>query len=143
MKHIVRNKKIRKGLVTAFNKCLKEKINEKWLESYTTMLPKSRKPGYKDHRLIAVTCWSSKVMCTFLREKIEIHLETWGYGFEIQYGFTEGGRVEFCLFTLNYIANRTYESKKRKHKKLYFALIDFKKAYDSIDRQKLIEVMVK
>ena len=73
-------------------------------------------------------------MCTFLREKIEIHLETWGYGFEIQYGFTEGGRVEFCLFTLNYVANRTYKSKKRKHKKLYYAMIDFKKAYDSIDR---------
>ena len=54
----------------------------------------------------------------FLREKIGIHLETWGYGFEIQYGFTEGGRGEFCLFTLNYIANRTYESQKKKHKQL-------------------------
>merc|ERR1712030_156820 len=49
MKHMVRNKKIRKGLVVDFNRCLKEKVNEKWLESYTTMLPKSKKPGYKDH----------------------------------------------------------------------------------------------
>ena len=55
MKHMIRNKKIRKGLVVAFNRCLKEKVNEKWLESYTTMLPKTRKPGYKDHRPIAVT----------------------------------------------------------------------------------------
>ena len=68
MKHMIRNKKIRKGLVVAFNRCLKEKVNEKWLESYTTMLPKTRKPGYKEHRPIVVTCWSSKVMCTFLRE---------------------------------------------------------------------------
>ena len=64
-----------------------------------------------------------------------------GYGFEIQYGFTEGGKVDFCLFILNYIANRTYESKKKKHKNLFYAMIDFSKAYDSINRQKLIETM--
>ena len=32
-------------------------------------------------------------------------------------------------------------AKKRKHKNLYFAMIDFSKAYDSINRQKLIETM--
>ena len=82
-------------------------------------------------------------MCTFIREKIEVHLETWGYGFEVQYGFTEGGKAELCLFTLNYVANRTYESKKKRHKTLFFAMVDFKKAYDSINRQKLIETMGK
>ena len=102
----------------------------------------ARKPGIKKHRPIAVTCWSSKVMCTFIREKIEIHLETWGVRFEEQYGFTEGGKIELCLFILNYIANRTYESKK-KHKNLFYAMIDFSNPYDSIDRQKLIEVMAK
>ena len=113
-KHMVKNRKIRKALVTAFNRSLKEKVNRRWLESYTTMLPKNKKPKNKEHRPIAATCWSSKIMCTFIREKIEIHLETWGYGFEIQYGFTEGGKGEFCLFTVNYIANRTYESQKKK-----------------------------
>ena len=108
MKHMIRNKKIRKALVLAFNRSLKEKVNRRWLESNTTMLPKGKKPKNKDHRPIAVTCWSSKIMCTFLREKIEIHLEVWGYGFEIQYGFTEGGKGEYCLFTLNYVANRTF-----------------------------------
>ena len=43
MKHMVKNKKIRKGLVNAFNKCLKEKIHPNWMESNTTMLPKSKK----------------------------------------------------------------------------------------------------
>ena len=83
-----------------------------------------------------MTCWSSKVFCTFVREKIEIHLETWGVRFEEQYGFTEGGRIEQCLFTVNYVTNRTYESKKKKHKYPFFAFIDFSKAYDSIDRKK-------
>ena len=77
MKHMIRNRKIRKALVTAFNKSLKEPVNRRWLESYTTMLPKKKKTKNKEHRPIAVTCWSSKTMCSFIREKIEIHLETW------------------------------------------------------------------
>merc|ERR1712030_153784 len=43
MKFMIRNRKIRRGLLTAFNKCLKEKIDKNWLESYTTMLPKKKK----------------------------------------------------------------------------------------------------
>ena len=112
MKHIIRNRKIRKALVTAFNKSVKEPVNRRWLESYTTMLPNKKKPKNKEHRPIAVTCWSSKIMCSLIREKLEIHLETWAYGFEIQYGFTKGGKGEFCLFTLNYVANRTFKSQK-------------------------------
>merc|ERR1712030_297653 len=42
MKHMIRNKRIRKGLLNAFNKCLKEKIHPNWLESCTTMLPKTK-----------------------------------------------------------------------------------------------------
>ena len=94
---------------------------------------KQKKTGRKEHRPIAVTCWSSKILCTFIREKIEIHLETWGIRFEEQYGFTEGGKIDQCVYTLNYITNRTFESKKKKHKYLFFALIDFSKAYDSIN----------
>ena len=37
----------------------------------------------------------------------------------------------------------TFESISKKHKSLFFAFIDFKKAYDSIDRKRLIEVLVK
>ena len=82
MKHMVRNKRIRKGLVNAFNKCLKEKVHPNWMESNTTMLPKTRKPKIKEHRPIAVTNWSSKVFCTFIREKMEVHMITWGIRYE-------------------------------------------------------------
>ena len=105
------------------------------------MLPKTKKPEIKEHRPIAVTNWSSKIFCTFIREKMEIHLETWGVRYEEQYGFTEGGRIEQCLFTVNYVTNRTFESQKKKHKYLYLAMIDFSKAYDSIDRKRMIETM--
>ena len=48
MKHMVRNRKIRKALVIAFNRSLKEKVNRRWLESYTTMLPKNKKTKTKN-----------------------------------------------------------------------------------------------
>ena len=51
--------------------------------------------------------------------------------------------MERCLYTLTYVTNRTYDSTKKRHKTLYFAMIDFKKAYDSVDRRKLIEVLAK
>merc|ERR1712030_114778 len=55
----------------------------------------------------------------------------------------KGGRIEHCLFILDYVANMTYDKKDKKEKSLYFAFIDFKKAYDSIDRKKLIEVLIR
>ena len=70
-------------------------------------------------------------------------MEEKGIKYENQFGFTAGGRVEHCFYILDYIANMTYESQSRKYKSLYFAFIDFKKAYDSIDRKRLIEVLVK
>ena len=44
---------------------------------------------------------------------------------------------------LDYTATRAYTGNNRKNKTLYYAFIDFKKAYDSINREKLIEVLIK
>merc|ERR1711874_5383 len=85
---------------------------------------------------------SSKIVCTILRKKIEDFLKEKGIVYNNQSGFTEGGRVEHCMFMLDYIANMTYEKVHKAKHSLYFAFIDFRKAYDSIDRQKLIEVLI-
>ena len=130
-------------MVKCCNNVLNERVQEDWLQSNTTMIPKNRKPKILEHRPIAVTVISSKIMCSIFREKIEEHLKNCNIKYENQYGFTKGGRIEHCLFTLDYITNMTYESKNRKHKALYFTFIDFKKAYDSIHRGKLIEVLIK
>merc|ERR1711895_274870 len=142
MKHLIKNGKIRSYLLKCFNKALTEEIHEDWLLSKTTMIPKNRKPKIMEHRPIAVTVNSNKIICTILRQKIEEFLESSGVKFENQFGFTEGGRVEHCMFTLDYIVNMTFEKRGRYGKSLYFAFIDFKKAYDSIDRRKLIEVLI-
>merc|ERR1711895_292403 len=46
------------------------------------------------------------------------------------------------MFMLNYITNMSYEKVRKSGHSMYFAFIDFKNAYDSIDRQKLIEVLI-
>ena len=69
MKQLIQNTVIRKALLEGFNHCLDENVNDKWLVSRTTMIPKNKKPKYKEHIPIAVTCLSSKIMCVFLREK--------------------------------------------------------------------------
>ena len=91
------------------------------------MIAKNRKPMIMDYRPIVVIPWSSKIACTYYREKIEEHLKEIFIKHENQYGFTKGGRIENCLFTLNYISNRTYECKRREHKSLFYTFIDFKK----------------
>jgi len=55
---------------------LDEKIQEDWLRSNTTMISKNKKPKILEHRSIAVTVLSSKIMCTYW-EKIEEHLKEW------------------------------------------------------------------
>ena len=144
MKAMIKDDEARNYIVKCFNKAMVEKVHTDWLTSVTTMIPKKQKPKILDHRPIAVTVNSNKIICTILRNKIEEFLERKGIKYNNQFGFTEGGRVEHCLFILDYITNMTYQrgGRGKKGKKLYFAFIDFKKAYDSIDREKLIEVMI-
>merc|ERR1712121_458619 len=142
MKALIKDSTIKRILLKCYNKALVEEVHKDWLVSRTNKIPKKNKPKILDHRPIAVTVNSNKIICTILRQKIEEFLESSGVKFENQFGFTEGGRVEHCMFTLDYIVNMTFEKRGRYGKSLYFAFIDFKKAYDSFDRRKLIEVLI-
>ena len=68
-----------------------EYMHKDWLVSRTTMIPKKNKPKILDHRPIAVTVNSNKIICTILRQKIEEFLDASGVKFENQFGFTGGG----------------------------------------------------
>ena len=127
MKYMIKNKRIREHLLKCFNRFINEKVQEDWLNSKTTMIAKNKTPLILEHRPIAVTVWSSKVICTFYREKIEDHLRECSFNYENQYGFTKGGRVEHCMFNLNYITNITFESKRKEQKSLFFYLHRFLK----------------
>merc|ERR1712121_605289 len=142
MKELIKDNIVKEYLLKCFNNALVEEVHEDWLVSRTTMIPKKSKPKILEHRPIAVTVNSNKIICTILRQKIEGFLSEKGIKYDNQMGFTVGGRVEHCMFTLGYIANITFEKRGDTGSPLYFAFIDFKKAYDSIDRKKLIEVLI-
>merc|ERR1711895_189532 len=69
MKVMIKDKDILKYLLKCFNRALVEKVHEDWLMSKTAMIPKKDKPGILDHRPIAVTVNSSKIVCTILRKE--------------------------------------------------------------------------
>ena len=56
------------------------------------MIPKNKRPKILEHRPIAVTVNSSKIICAIMREKIENHLKEKKINYENQYGFTMGVR---------------------------------------------------
>ena len=91
MKHLIKNEKIRTYMLKCFDKALTEEIHEDWLLSRTTMIPKNKKPKILEHRPIAVTVNSSKIICSVLRKKIEAFLEDNNIIYENQFGFTSGG----------------------------------------------------
>ena len=74
-----------------------------------------------------------------LREKIENHLKYNKINNELQAGFTSKRRATDNLFILKYCIEKSFKRKKP----LYVIAIDFQKAFDSIDRGKLIECMMK
>ena len=75
MKYIIKNDTIRTHVLKCCNNVLEEKIQVDWMRSNTTIIPKNRKSKILEHRPIAVTVLSSKLMCTYYREKIEEHLK--------------------------------------------------------------------
>ena len=89
IKFIIKNDTIRNHVLKCCNRVLEEKVQEDWLRSNTTMIPKNRKPKILEHRPIAVMVLSNKIVCNIFRERIEEHLKECKYCYENQYGFTK------------------------------------------------------
>ena len=125
-------------LVDCFNTELEGKAKpEEWKISKTKMLEKKRKPTAKDLRPIALTNVSYKIYMALIKNELEEHLKENIALEESQAGFTEGGRIEDNIFILQYCVEESFKAKKE----LIVASIDFKKAFDSIKRDAIIEVL--
>ena len=155
-----------KTMVNCFNNVLKEEeAPSSWTKSTTKMIKKTRKPTARDFRPIALLNTSCKIYMSFIRDEIERHLKINGLGRENQIGFTRGGRLVFNHFILQYIVDRVVgpedkevkkeqaamnkgikkekKTKKKKENKVILIALDFKKAFDSVNRKGLIETMIK
>merc|ERR1711881_315082 len=75
MKALIKDNTVKEYLLKCYNNALVEKVHKDWLVSRTTMIPKKNKPKILEHRPIAVTVNSNKIICTILRPKIEEFLE--------------------------------------------------------------------
>ena len=86
---------------------------------------------------------SSKLLFSTIKRGIEEHLVNSKLVLDNQIGFTEGGRTEYCHFILQYLVEKTFNSNRNYHKNLVIVALDFKKAFDSIDRRRMVETLVK
>ena len=161
-KELGKSEVCRKTMVKCYNNVLNEvKAPTSWTISKTIMIKKKRKPTARDFRPIALLNISCKVYMSFIRDEIENHLKVNYLGRENQMGFTKGARPEYSHFILQYIIDMTIgpEEKKPKKKKgfrrkrkkkgkkpekeIILIALDFKKAFDSVNRKSLIETMIK
>ena len=109
-----------------------------WKESRTVMIPKTRYLKAKDLRPIPLTNVGYKLMIATIKNSLEDHITKNRLGKETQAGFTERSRIENNIFVLKYCIEKYFKMKKL----LIVTSIDFAKAYGSIKREKLIEVLM-
>ena len=105
-----------------------------WKRSKTVMIPKNHKPEANQHRPIALTNATYKLLMGLLKDQLYEHLVNIREMNDLQAGFSKGRRMEDNIFVLEYCIR---DSKRRK-KELIVMAVDFEKAFDSVDRRSLI-----
>ena len=139
-KSIAENNYSCKRLLTEINKTIQNnEIPLKWKRTTTKLIEKSNKPTIKDFRPITLANNSYKICMGILRTKIEDHLQSNNKTREQQFGFTRNRRPTDSIYALTYAI---YHSRKHNYN-LIIISIDFKKAFDSIDRDELLASMTK
>lgn len=108
-----------------------------WKQSVTVMIPKQKKPMVDQLRPLALTNVSYKVFMSLVKDTLENHISFNDMSKENQAGFTKGGRVPDNLFILKELIEYGY----RNNLPTVIIAVDFKKAYDSIIRGRIIEIL--
>lgn len=109
-------------------------IPKDWLKSVFIPLPKKNNPKSCDeYRLISLMRHTLKVLLIIIQHRIyrkcEEQLD------ETQFGFREGLGTREALFTITVLLQKCREY----NKDVYVCFIDFKKAFDKVQHDKLIE----
>ena len=114
-------------------------VPKEWKISRTRMIRKNIRPMAEDFRPIALTGSTYKIFMSLVKERLESHLRENDIQNELQSGFTNRRRGEDNMFMLRYCVEETF----RGRRKLVVTSIDFQKAFDSVNRGKMIETLKK
>lgn len=123
------------ALMVIFNKVLREGYPEHWATSALVPVPKPKGDIQvrDDYRGIAVSSAISKVYASCLLRRMDLWAESNKFRAEGQSGFrAQRGTID-AAFTLNHIIEKYHSNKKP----VFVAFIDFRKAYDWVDRKLL------
>ena len=125
-------------LVKLFNKILKSgKFPKLWNHSLISSIYKSGDPNdCNNYRGISVTSCLGKLFTSLLQKRLTDYLEINKLISFNQGGFRSGYRTTDHIFILKTLINKYLHKLKSK---LYVCFVDFKKAFDSIDRNALFQ----
>ena len=113
-------------------------IPKEWKESRVKLLHKGGKTDeLKNYRPIAIITITCKLCMLIVRERIDKWTYDSGMLGEVQGGFRRGRHTEYNLFMLE----RLIEMVKGRKEEIFVAFLDMEKAYDRVNRKKLLEVM--
>ncbi len=126
----------RKCLLYVFNQILQSGNYPKcWKLSYITPQFKANDPDDpNNYRGIALADCMSKIFCKILDQRILRFLKDKGYWKINQNGFKEGRRTDDNIFILHALFHKYVKVKRGK---LFVAFVDFKKLFDSLNRDAL------
>ena len=128
-------------LVKLFNKILKSgKFPKLWNHSLISSIFKSGNPNDCDnYRGISVTSCLGKLFTSLLQKRLENYLESKNLLSINQGGFRSGYRTTDHIYILKTLTNKYLHKLK---KNLYVCFVDFKKAFDSVDRKALLQKLL-
>ena len=108
-----------------------------WAINYLKAIyKKGSKTDPDNYRGLAIGSAVSKLYSMILLQRLELFISENNILSPNQIGFRKGYRTADHIFVLKTIVNKIT---RQKNKKLYVAFIDFKKAYDTINRTTLLE----
>ena len=112
-------------------------VPDAWRLSKTVMIPKKSKPRVDELRPIALTDTSYKIIMGIVKEYIDRFLRETDQLNPYQSGGTCRRRVTENIYILSYCIEKSF----RRKKQLFALSIDFKKAFDSVNRLSMINVL--
>lgn len=133
---IVRDFVFADQLALTFSRMIQEGVYpDGWAEGLVTPVPKGKGDGsnMQDYRPITVGTAMGKVLSHVLLARLDRWAETGGWRADSQFGFRQGVGTSEAVFMMRHALDVSRD----RHKPVWAAFVDFKQAYDSVDRELL------